>query len=216
MKKDDIYYPYKPRLQWKVRLLLAFLSLSIIYLMVNQFYKAGNHEKNNLWRANSKTSKNVNKDISARIVKSKIIKGASSFHSLKKRVNKNRLTNYTLMPKMKGDRIFHINAGENTLFYKIYPGNTVFQLSRAFHIPVKNFKKYVGSHRLYAYQWIGIPISKIEPYEIYRVKKGDTLIGLAKKFMTYRDSISVINHIWQPSGLKAGSYILVLKNLRKK
>ena len=46
------------------------------------------------------------------------------------------------------------------------------------------------------------------------MKKGDTLMGLAKKFNAYRDSISVINHIWKPSELKAGHHILVLLNRR--
>ncbi|MCP5107733.1 MAG: LysM peptidoglycan-binding domain-containing protein [bacterium] len=75
---------------------------------------------------------------------------------------------------------------------------------------------YAGGSRLYAYRRILIPLSKIEPYRVYRVKKGDTLIGLAGRFNTRRDSISVLNHIWTPSGLRAGRRILVLLDRIKK
>lgn len=100
------------------------------------------------------------------------------------------------------------------MYYRIYPGNTFYQLSKAFNISIKDFQKYAGTRQLNAYQWIAIPFSGIEPFEIYRVKKGDTLIGIARQFKASIGSIVVINHIWHPEKLKAGSYILVLSNRR--
>jgi LysM repeat protein len=76
---------------------------------------------------------------------------------------------------------------------------------------------HLSTHRpLFAsYQWIAIPFSGIEPFEVYRVKKGDTLIDIARQFKASIGSIVVINHIWQPANLKAGSYILILSNRKE-
>ena len=213
-KNDNIYYPYTPRLQWKVKILLLSLTLAVLYLLGCSYCNTRDNKKNDLVYTSGmltvdKQTVMPNPPFGKHGGKKKDSKPVLELIINKK--NSNERINETL----RRFKIFTIDKSSNTLFYKVYPGNTVSQLSRAFGISQAELREIAGGHKLYAYQKIKIPISKIKPFNIYRVKKGDTLMGLAKKFNAYRDSISVINHIWKPSGLKAGRHILVLLNRSK-
>lgn len=206
MKTSDISYPYRPRLRWKVKVLLAVLTLAVVYLMYSHVFFPGiaaNESKpydGNPLRIAQNRIDGFPQSNQGEILD--LIAGKKAVPVVSNRIPSPE--------KTVSNGIFSIDKGKNSLFYRIYPGNTVSQLSRAFGMAVEEFKGYTGDSRLYAYRWIKIPLSKIEPYRVYRVKKGDTLIDLAGRFKTGRDSISVLNHIWTPSGLRVGSRILVL------
>lgn len=209
LKTSDISYPYRPRLQPKVKVLLVVLTLAVVYLMYSHVFIPGiaaNESKpygGNPLRIAQNRINGFPQSNQGEILD--LIAGKKA-----EPVVSNGIPSPEKNPRAVFNGIFSIDKGKNSLFYRIYPGNTVSQLSRAFGMPVEEFKGYTGDSRLYAYRWINIPLSKIEPYLVYRVKKGDTLIDIAGRFKTGRDSISVLNHIWTPSGLRTGSRILVL------
>jgi hypothetical protein len=211
MKKNKIYYPYKPWIGWKIITILAIILLTAIYLLLNQHCKTDKNKNNKPLEPILKISETVKmeKDLSEIIVLDDTNRGPSA----------NDLQNVQVEEspglERKNGGIFYTDKKQNRLYYRIYPGNTFYQLSKAFNIPIKDFQKYTGTRQLNAYQWIVIPFSDIGPFEIYRVKKGDTLIGIARQFKASIGSIVVINHIWQPANLKAGSYILVISNRKE-
>lgn len=208
-KNDDIYYPYTPRLPWKVKILLLFLTLAVVYLLGCSYCNTRDNKETELTYKQGMVTFNKH-NVMPNPPFEKHDKKDTDSKPVLKLITNQKNTNET----RRRFKIFTIDNSNNTLFYKIYPGNTVSQLSHAFGISQAELREINGGHKLYAYQWIKIPTSKIKPFNIYRVKKGDTLMGLAKKFKACRDSISVINHIWKPSELKAGHHILVLSNRR--
>lgn len=81
----------------------------------------------------------------------------------------------------------------NYILYKVRKGDTLIKIAKRFRVSVSEIKRAnnLKSSKLYAGQVIKIPIPKEivkerqktrVKYKIYRVKKGDTLLGIAKKF----------------------------------
>ena len=93
----------------------------------------------------------------------------------------------------------------NYILYKVKKGDTLIKIAKKFRVSVSEIKKTnkLKSSKLYAGQIIKIPIpkkivsetSKPVKYRIYTVKKGDTLIKIAKKFNVSVKEIKKINRL---------------------
>ncbi len=104
--------------------------------------------------------------------------------------------------------------------YKVKRGDTLSEIAQKFGVSVKeiarlnNLKK---PYRLRAGQILKIPKkyskskkkSKVEAYRIYKVRKGDSLIRIAKKFGVSTKEIIKANNLKKPYRLKAGQKLKI-------
>ena len=97
-------------------------------------------------------------------------------------------------------------SSSNYILYKVKKGDTLIKIAKKFRVSVREIKRAnnLKSSRLYAGQVIKIPIPrKIVKdtekgkiiYKIYRVKKGDTLIKIARKFNVSVKEIKKVNRL---------------------
>ena len=94
-------------------------------------------------------------------------------------------------------------SSNNYILYKVKKGDTLIKIAKRFRISVSELKRInnLKDSKLYAGQVIKIPIpqkivrAKRVSYKYYRVKKGDTLIGIAKKFNISVSELRRINGI---------------------
>ena len=94
----------------------------------------------------------------------------------------------------------------NYILYKVKKGDTLIKIAKKFRVSVSEIKRAnnLKSSKLYAGQIIKIPIPQkiVEEtreekivYKVYKVKKGDTLIKIAKKFNVSVAEIKRINKL---------------------
>ncbi|WP_461829997.1 LysM peptidoglycan-binding domain-containing protein [Aquifex sp.] len=104
--------------------------------------------------------------------------------------------------KRKSRRVY----SSDYILYKVRKGDTLIKIAKKFRVSVSEIKRAnnLKSSRLYAGQVIKIPIPKEivkerrktrVKYKIYRVKRGDTLIGIAKKFNVSVSELKRVNRL---------------------
>lgn len=60
--------------------------------------------------------------------------------------------------------------------------------------------------------YVPVSSSSVQKYQVYRIKKGETLESLAKKFLTTKEKLIEMNNIQNPDKIKEGSIIKVALN----
>ena len=90
-----------------------------------------------------------------------------------------------------------------TVYYRVKKGDSLIKIAKKFHISVKEIKKVnrLRGSRIYIGQKLKIPVKTkknstgktTKIYTIYRVKRGDTLGKIAKKFKTTVSEIKRLN-----------------------
>ncbi len=107
----------------------------------------------------------------------------------------------------------------NYILYKVKRGDTLIKIAKKFRVSVSEIKRAnnLKSSRLYAGQVIKIPIpsrivrdtkrEKVE-FKIYRVKKGDTLIKIARKFNVSVSEIKRVNRL-KSSKIRVGQRLKI-------
>ena len=104
--------------------------------------------------------------------------------------------------------------------YKVKRGDTLSEIAQKFGVSVKEIARLnhlKKPYRLRAGQILKIPkkysktakSSKIEAYRIYRVRKGDSLIKIAKKFGVSTKDIIKANNLKRPYHLRAGQRLKI-------
>ena len=103
-------------------------------------------------------------------------------------------------------RKYRRNFSSNYILYKVRKGDTLIKIAKKFRVSVTEIKRAnnLRSSKLYAGQVIKIPIPKEivkerkktrVKYKVYRVRKGDTLIGIAKKFKVSVSELKRVNKL---------------------
>jgi len=90
-----------------------------------------------------------------------------------------------------------------TVYYRVKKGDSLIKIAKKFHVSVKEIKKVnrLRGSRIYIGQKLKIPVKTkknstgktTKIYTIYRVKRGDTLGKIAKKFKTTVSEIKRLN-----------------------
>ncbi len=141
---------------------------------------------------------------------------ARKFHvAVNEIIKENQLNNHIIYPGQK----LKIPEKKRYIIYRVKPGDTLSEIAQKFGVSIKeivranNLKR---PYRLKVGQKLRIPKKvskrkkeKIKAYRIYRVKKGDSLIKIAKKFGVSTKEIIKANNLRKPYRLKAGQKIKI-------
>jgi len=120
------------------------------------------------------------------------------------------------------------------VIYKVKKGDSLLKISKKFHVPVWKIKKTnkLKGNTIYVGQKLRIPTSnrkkhprkiekkspkfvpegltKVPIYRYYRVRKGDCVLKIAKKFHVSPRAIIRINHLRRPYILRPGQRLKIL------
>ena len=149
------------------------------------------------------------------------VKKGDSLWEIAKKYNLSIAEIYKLNPKLrktkyirpgmklcisKKKRKYRKTFASNYILYKVKKGDTLIKIAKKFRVSVTEIKRAnnLKSSKLYAGQIIKIPIpreivkekkrTRIK-YKVYRVRKGDTLIGIAKKFKVSVSELKRVNKL---------------------
>ncbi|EAJ5692663.1 transglycosylase SLT domain-containing protein [Campylobacter fetus] len=147
--------------------------------------------------------------------------------SLKKLKEHNTHLRYDFTPPNQKEYHIYIPIGKKDLFatnfksfnndqkfqiYSVKKGDTIAKIASKWRVGTKDIQKYNEIAKLSPNSQIIIPVSKNTApiFENYKVKKGDTLIGISKKFDVEVKEIIKANNI-KNSKLAAGDSLVIPK-----
>jgi murein DD-endopeptidase MepM/ murein hydrolase activator NlpD len=128
---------------------------------------------------------------------------------------------------------FLSSHAEADVIYKVKRGDSLLKISRKFHVSIRKIRKVNGirGNTIYVGQKLRIPLpvkriqhskkrkrpefvpkglTKVPIYKYYRVRKGDSVLKIAKKFHVSGRSIIRINHLRRPYILRPGQKLKIL------
>ncbi len=114
-----------------------------------------------------------------------------------------------------------IKCSADIFYYKVKKGDTLYKISKKFHVSIKVLKKlnHLKSSRIIVGQNLKIRVFKNNrsikviinvPYFYYKVKKGDSLYKIVKRFHTSLRLIKNLNHL-NGNTLRPGQILKVPK-----
>ncbi len=120
---------------------------------------------------------------------------------------------YAQKTRRQKPRFFYTDQAN--LYIQVHKGNTNYQLERALFLEKGELSRYNPVEKikpLKLHTWIKVPLKRISPYTFHRIKRGETVSGLARRYGAPVYSIKVLNHVWSDTGLIPGTFALILKN----
>jgi len=106
---------------------------------------------------------------------------------------------------------------DNTNYYKVKSGDTLWSIARNYGITVNELKEAnnLTSNSLSVGQLLYIPVKETEivESEVYTVKSGDTLYGIAKKYNLTVDELKQLNNL-KSNALSIGQKLVVSNDFK--
>lgn len=96
--------------------------------------------------------------------------------------------------------------------YKVRSGDTLWDIARKFGTTTSQLRKLNGlgrSSRIYPGQVLAVSSSGSPDYIVYRVRRGDTLSGIARRYRTSISRILAANGLTDPDDLKIGDRLKI-------
>lgn len=98
--------------------------------------------------------------------------------------------------------------------YKIEKGETLEEIARKFNTSLSNLKRINGlkdTVTTFEGKYIIVPAKKDNLFDVYRIKKGDTIYELSKKYNTPVDSLLELNGLLKTDYIYPGEELLIPK-----
>ena len=106
------------------------------------------------------------------------------------------------------------NSDDNYITYTIKKGDTLSEIAKEYNTSVSELAKINNIENvdlIYAGNKLKIPKNKEESYIIYKIKKGDNLTKIAKKYNTSIKKLAELNNIKDVNKIYAGKTLKIPK-----
>lgn len=97
--------------------------------------------------------------------------------------------------------------------YKVLPGETLDSLATKFGVSVEDLKKLNGelNNQEISNGYIIVPRGEESLYETYKIQKGDTIYGVAKKYNVSPETLLLLNGLDENDYIYPGEELLLPK-----
>ena len=110
--------------------------------------------------------------------------------------------------------LYSVNVYAQLCVYKVKKGDTISKIASKLGVSVRELKRYNrlrSVNKIYVGQKIFYPCSSVKPFSLceYRIKRGDTLFLISRKFSISLKELLRLNRRVNPSKLRVGQKIYI-------
>jgi murein DD-endopeptidase MepM/ murein hydrolase activator NlpD len=109
------------------------------------------------------------------------------------------------------------HGARSFIYYKVKSGDSLSSIAHRYHIPWKRLARlnHIGApYKIRRGQRLKIPLPK-GSYRLYRVKRGDTLVRIARNYGVSWKRLARMNNLKRPYTLYPGEYLKVPQGKRR-